>query len=210
MSNSSMSSTDVNIMTLTGNGVVTTTPDIAILRLGVQTTGEHLTDIQNENASISQAILQALEQLDITDIKTYQYTIDKRYEYVDGKQIDKGYSVRNIFEIRTNNLDQVGNIIDTAVYYGANVVDFIDFEVSDIDSYYFSALDLAIENAYQKANMVAASLGLTTTPVPIRINESSTVPMPYLNLVSRESAVSTPIEPGSKQIKASVIVKFLY
>lgn len=206
----SMNSTAVNIMTLTGNGEVTTVPDVAILRLGVQTTGEQLTDIQNENARISQAILNALEQLNITDIKTYQYTIDKRYEYVDGKQIDKGYTVRNIFEIRTNNLDQVGNVIDTAVQYGANVVDFIEFEVSNINSYYFKALDLAIENATQKADMVAESLGLTITPVPIRINESSTVPMPYLNLVSRESAVSTPIEPGSKQVNASVVMKFLF
>lgn len=206
----SMNSTAVNIMTLTGNGEVTTVPDVAILRLGVQTTGEQLTDIQNENARISQAILNALEQLNITDIKTFQYTIDKRYEYVDGKQIDKGYTVRNIFEIRTNNLDQVGNVIDTAVQYGANVVDFIEFEVSNINSYYFKALDLAIENATQKADMVAVSLGLTTTPVPIRINESSTVPMPYLNLVSRESAVSTPIEPGSKQVNASVVMKFLF
>lgn len=206
----SMNSTAVNIMTLTGNGEVTTVPDVAILRLGVQTTGEQLTDIQNENARISQAILNALEQLNITDIKTFQYTIDKRYEYVDGKQIDKGYTVRNIFEIRTNNLDQVGNVIDTAVQYGANVVDFIEFEVSNINSYYFKALDLAIENATQKADMVAESLGLTITPVPIRINESSTVPMPYLNLVSRESAVSTPIEPGSKQVNASVVMKFLF
>jgi uncharacterized protein YggE len=210
MLNPSMYSTAVNIMTLTGNGEVKTIPDVAILRLGVQTTGEQLTDIQSENARISQTILKALEQLNITDIKTYQYTIDKRYEYEDGKQIDKGYAVRNIFEIRTSNLDQVGNVIDTAVHYGANVVDLIEFEVSDINTYYFQALDLAIENAYQKAMMIAGSLGITNAPVPIRINESSTVPMPYLNLVSRESAVSTPIEAGSKQIKASVVMKFLY
>ena len=210
MLNPSMISTAVNIMTLTGHGEVTTVPDLAILRLGVQTTGEHLTDIQYENARVSQAVLKALEQLNITDIKTYQYTIDKLYEYVDGKQIDKGYSIRNIFEIRTSNLDQVGQLIDTAVYYGANIVDFIEFEVSDSNTYYFQALDLAIENAFQKAYMIAKSYGLTDSPVAIRINETSTVPMPYVNVVSRENAIATPIEPGSKQIKASVIIKFLY
>lgn len=205
-----MNSTAVNIMTLAGNGEVTATPDLAILRLGVQTTGENLTDIQNENARVSQAVLQALEQLNITDIKTYQYSIDKLYEYENGKQIDKGYSVRNIFEIRTSNLEQVGNVIDTAVYYGANVVDLIEFVVSDSNYYYFQALDLAIKDAYQKAIMIATSLGVTNTPVPIRINESSAAPMPSLDLVRRESAIATPIEPGSKQIKASVVMKFLY
>lgn len=210
MLNYSMNSTTVNIMTLTGNGQVTAVPDIAILRLGVQTTGQNLADIQNENARASQAVLQSLEQLNIADIKTFQYSIDKLYDYEDNKRIDKGYSVRNIFEIRTTNMDQVGNLIDTAVYYGANVVDLIDFEVSDSNAYYMQALDLAIDNAYQKATNIAQNFGLTINPVPIRINENTTSPIPFQNLLARESAVSTPIEPGSKQIEASVTVQFLY
>ena len=98
-----------NIMTLTGKGQVTAAPDLAILRLGVQTTGENLTDIQSENARISQTVLQSLQQLGITDIKTYLYDFNKFYEYEDSRQIDKGYSVRNILEIRTNNLNIVNS-----------------------------------------------------------------------------------------------------
>lgn len=206
----SMNSTAVNIMTLTGHGQVITVPNLAILRFGVQTTGENLAHIQNENAMISQAILESLQQFDITDIKTYQYTIDKVYDYENGKQIEKGYSVRNIFEVRTKDLNQVGAIIDTAVNYGANVVDFINFDISDSNTYYLQALDLAIENAYQKADRITMSLGITTTPIPIRIDEISPSSMPVFKLAARESAVTTPIEPGSIQIEASVIIKFLY
>ncbi len=103
------------IMTLTGQGHVFAVPDTAVIRLGVQTTGDNLALIQSENARKIQGVIQVLKQLGVTDIKTFQYTIDKNYEYENGKQIDKGYTVRNILEIRTNNLQSVGNIIDSAV-----------------------------------------------------------------------------------------------
>lgn len=199
-----------NIMTLTGKGQVTAAPDLAILRLGVQTTGENLTDIQSENARISQTVLQSLQQLGITDIKTYQYDFNKIYEYEDSRQIDKGYSVRNILEIRTNNLDLVGSAIDTAVYYGANIVDLIEFDVSDNQGYYLQALNLAVENAFQKANTIAINLGLSSIPVPIRIIELGTLPVPTRLLGSREGVAPTPIEPGSKQIEANVNIDFIY
>lgn len=202
--------TEHNTMTLSGKGQVTTVPDLAILRLGVQTTGENLVDIQNENARISQAVLQSLQQLGINDIKTYEYDINKVYEYEDGKQIDKGYSVRNILEIRTNNLGQVGYVIDTAVYYGANIVDLIEFDTLDKEAYYLQALNLAIENAIRKADSIAKGLGLINTPSPLRIIEISTLPAATRFLGSGEGTLTTPIEPGSKQIEANVSIEFVY
>jgi uncharacterized protein YggE len=59
-----------NIMTLTGKGQVTAIPDLAILRFGVESIGENLTEIQNENARISHTILQSLQHMNINDIKT--------------------------------------------------------------------------------------------------------------------------------------------
>lgn len=211
MQNSHMRHTmEQNIMTLAGKGQVTAAPDLAILRLGVQTSGENLVDIQNENANISQAVLQSLQEMGITDINTYSYEINKIYEFEDSKRIDKGYSVRNILEIKTKNLDQIGSAIDTAVYYGANIVDLIEFDVSDKDAYYLQALDLAIANAINKANTIAGSLGLMALPVPTRITEVGTMPVPTRLLGSREGASATPIEPGSKQIEANVNIEFTY
>jgi len=200
-----------NIMTLTGNGRVTAIPDIAILRLGVQTTGEDLTLAQSENARISQTVLQALNQMGITDIKTFQYSIDKLYDYENGNRIDQGYSVRNILEIRMSNMNQVGAVIDTAVSNGANVVDFIDFEVSDTTDYYLEALNFALMDAYQKAKSISINLGLMMEPIPVKIDENSTSPIPYSRTyAAREGAFTTPIEPGNKQIEASVTVEFIY
>ena len=199
-----------NTMTLSGKGQVTAVPDLAMLRLGVLTSGENLVDVQNENAKISQAVLQSLQQLGITDIKTYEYEINKLYEYEDSKRIDKGYSVRNILEIKTDHLGQVGNVIDTAVYYGANIVDLIEFDVLEKEGYYLDALDLAVENAIKKADTVARSIGLTNAPVPTQIIEIGTIPVTTRLLGSREGASATPIEPGSKQVEANVNIVFTF
>lgn len=200
-----------NTMTLLGEGKITAEPDIATIRLGVQTTGENLTITQSENAQLSQSILQALYDFGISDIKTHQYTIEKQYVYENGTRIDKGYMVRNIIEFKMDNMNQIGMVIDTAVYHGANVVEAISFEVSDSNLYYQQALNLAVANAIQKARSISKNFGLVKDPLPIRIVENSSSPIPYSQFNTlREGRTTTPIEPGNIQIDASVTVDFFY
>ena len=180
-------------MTLTGHGEISVSPDIVIIRLGVETTGENLSRIQADNARISQAVIQALQRMGITDIKTSQYSIDK------------GYSVRNILELRTNNLEAAGNIIDAAVDAGANIVDLITFDVSNREYYYQQALNMAIMNAIQKAKSITMNLGISSAPVPVNIVENTSMPFP----VQREFA-ATPIMSGVINIIANVTVDFVY
>lgn len=195
-------------MTLTGRGHVTATPDLAVIRLGVETTGYNLTQIQAENAQISQRIIQAVSQYKITDIKTVQYLIDKKYEYQDGNQIDKGYSVRHILEIKTSNIDEAGIIIDTAVNAGANIVESVSFELSEPEIYYQQALNLAIDNAMEKAQAISANIHIRLNPIPIRIIEDSAAPVPMLGFQRTDTA--TPIIPGELRIEAVVTADFSY
>ena len=200
-----------NKMIVTGRGQVTVIPDLAIVRLGVQTTEYDLSTAQSDNARISQNVLTALRQLGITDIKTYQYQIEKLYDYENGNRIDRGYSVRNILEIRMENMNLVGTAIDIAVNSGANVVEFINFEVADPDIYYQQALNLAVKNAYQKAKSISESLRVMINPIPILITENSAPPIPFSSMyMAREGAFTTPIEPGNKQIEANVTAEFIY
>jgi uncharacterized protein YggE len=196
-------------MTLTGRGEISAIPDIAVIRLGVLTQGEDLIKAQTENADLSRAVIESLKQLGITNIKTFQYTIDKIYEYVNGTRIDKGYSVRNILEINIQNIGQTGLVIDTAVDNGANVVDLVSFEVSKRDMYYQEALNLAIGNAIEKANSISHHLGIPVNLIPIRIVENSAPPVPLLRNVA-ERAFATPIESGEQLIEAFVTAVFHY
>ncbi len=193
-------------MVLTGHGQISVAPDTAIIRLGVQTTGENLTQIQADNARKSQSIIQVLQRMGVSDIKTSQYSIDKVFDFVDGRQIDRGFSVRNILEIRTNNLDAVGNIIDGAVNTGANVVDLISFDITNREYYYQQALNMAIMNAIQKSKSIAMNLGISSAPVPVNIVENTAMTFP----IQREFASTTPIMPGTINVEASVTVDFVY
>jgi len=197
-----------NTMTLTGQGHVTATPDLAVIHLGIQTTGYDLSHIQSENAEISQRVIQYLRKDWTAEIKTIQYSIDKIYEFEDGKQIDKGYSVRHMLEIRTNNINQVGNIIDAAVNVGSNVVESISFELFEPDIYYQQALNMAVDNAIQKAKSISANLQKVLNPIPIRITEGSVAPAPMQQF--RQEVVATPIVPGELKIQAFVTADFIY
>ena len=193
-------------MILTGLGEINVVPNIAVIHLGVETRGENLVNIHAENAQITQSIIQALQRMGVSDIKTYQYSINKIYDYEDGRQIDRGYSVRNILEIRTTNLDKVGNIIDTAVNLGANVVELISFDISNREYYYQQALNMAVMNAIQKAKSIAMNLGLSAEPIPMKITENCTPPIqPFFR---QELAATTPIMPGNIRIEANVTVEF--
>lgn len=195
-------------MTLTGQGRVTSDPDVAVIRLGVQSSGIDLAVIQSQNAQISREVLDALQRMGITDIKTLQYTIDKNYEYENGTQIDRGFTVRNILEIRTGDMELIGEVIDTAVNAGANIVDLISFEVANPDLYYQQALNLAVMNAIEKARSISRNLGIQVDPIPRSIVENSSMispPQPF----QRELA-STPIVPGNVEIEAVVTAEFQY
>ncbi|NLP33774.1 MAG: SIMPL domain-containing protein [Clostridiales bacterium] len=200
-----------NRMILNGNGQVTAIPDLAVLRIGVQTSGDNLANAQQENARLSQSFLEAIQQLGVTDIRTFQYTIDRIYDFENGTRIDRGYSVRNIFEIRMHDLDMVGTVIDTAVSNGANVVEFINFEVSNLDMFYQQALNMAVRNAIQKAKSISLSLGTNINPIPVKITENSLTPIPFSDVLSsRGEMFTTPVEPGDRQINASVTAEFIY
>lgn len=195
-------------MTLTGQGHVTSIPDIAVIRLGIQLTGSDLTAVQSQNAQLSQAILDALRRMGITDIKTFQYTIDKYYENVNGANVDRGYTVRNIFEIRTEDTSMVGPIIDAAVGAGANAVDLISFEVSNPERYYRQALNLAVMDAIEKAKTISANLGIHVETIPVDITENSSMPR-SAQTFQRELA-ATPVVPGNITIEANITAKFAY
>lgn len=195
-------------MTLTGQGQVTLDPDVAVIRLGVQTTGNDLAEIQSQNAQISQSVLDALQRMGIRDIKTFQYTIDKNYDYVNGTQIDRGYTLRNILEIKTGDMEFIGDIIDTAVNAGANIVDLISFEVANPEIYYQQALNLAVMNAIEKARSISRNLGIQVDLIPRSILENISIirpPQPF----QRELA-ATPIVPGKVEIEAIVTAEFVY
>ncbi|SEQ91590.1 hypothetical protein SAMN05216232_3694 [Virgibacillus subterraneus] len=199
------------VMTVNGVSNLSVEPNIVEVQLDVVTEGMSLSQVQQENANIMNQVIQALLQLGIAreNIQTTAYTINPKYDYVDGTQVFRGYEVTNAITVKIKDIDQAGNVIDVAVQNGINRVSNIQFTVENKDVYYKQALSSALKDAYAKAQTLANTMQIGIAPYPIKITEKiSEAPITYKAYATMEA--STPIEPGQIVIGATVEAQFHY
>lgn len=201
-------------MTVTGNGEIIAQPDYVQIQIEVRTEGKDVSLAQQENARIMNRVIESLVALNIPReaIQTAAYTISPNYDYIEGKQVFRGYEVQNAITVKITDISQAGTVIDTAIQNGANHVSAIQFKIENSAAYYQKALNLALINAVAKAKSMAETMNIPLQPIPIEIIEEShdVTPVPYkaVQLSSREFI--TPIEQGTIPINASVRVKFRF
>lgn len=201
-------------MTVSGNGEITVQPDYAQIQIEVRTEGDNVSSAQHENAIIMNRVIESLLNLNIRrdEMQTSAYNIFPTYDYIDGKQVLRGYEVQNAITVKIVNINQVGTVIDTATRNGANHVSGIQFKIEHVDTYYRQALQYALIDALGKAKSMAETMHATLEPLPIEIIEetNTATPIPYKMLQLSNQQAVTPIEPGLITVTATVKVKFQY
>lgn len=203
-------------ITVYGNSRLTVKPNVAEIQLGVEVRNNEVNAAQQENSQRIQQVIQSLVRLGIPQdhIQTTDYQIYPQYDYVDGEQQFRGYQVTHMLMVKSENINQVGLLIDTAVQNGANRILTIRFTVKNLDTYYQQALKLALENASLKAQTIAKAMNVPLDPIPVEILEQTTTPppMPFHALAetSLVAGVTTPIEPGQIEVEAKLETKFKY
>ncbi len=201
------------VIKVTGSGQVAAKPDMVQFQIEVVTTGQDVSEAQEQNAVTMNQVIQSIVELTIPreSIQTAAYTISPRYDYIEGRQVFRGYEVSNAITVKLTDLTQVGTVIDTAVQNGATHISSIQFTISNEDIYYQQALKVALQNAKLKAKTIAEKMKLSLYPQPIEIVEiSNSRPAPYQAAYNMNEASSTPIEPGQLTISATVNVKFRF
>jgi uncharacterized protein YggE len=200
-------------MTVHGKGSVRAVPDKASIILGVVTEGSKLKSIQQENARTMNQILGSLKRLGIDDkdIGTQSYDIDLIYDYINNKQVFKGYRVRNTIKVSLDDVQKAGEVIDAAVSSGANLAENIEFTVSDQDALYRRALSLAVLDAAENAAAIEKTLDIVLDRIPVNITEevSSLIPIGVKASVKAYGS-ATPVKPGLIDITANVRAVFDY
>lgn len=201
-------------ITTIGNGEVRVEPNYAELRIEVVTQSRDINEAQRENANIMNRVIHALLQLNIAqeDIQTASFNIFPQYDYVEGRQVFRGYEVTNAISVKVRNVQEVGRVIDMAVQSGANRISSIEFKLENENMYYHQSLQMALLDAISKARTIAETLKLPYVPKPIEIVESSTEepPVLYRAVAMTQESAQTPIEIGLISIKAKVTVNFQY
>lgn len=198
-----------------GEGIATAVPDETIVTLGVSGESDSLGELQADQAGKIEAIINALLALGIPrdNISTAQYTIEPQYDYIDGKQVFRGYRAVHLLRITIEGAQDAGRIIDAAVAQGANMVSDVRFQSSQADEARRKALTLAVRDAEAKALAIAATLGVSLSAIPCKVMEqpgNRFEPVMFKAAALPAGDGNTAIEPGTLTFKASVRVWYVY
>lgn len=199
-------------MKVTGVGKVKAVPDTALINLGVITENVSLERARRDNAARTAAVVKLLDTMGITSkqISTASYVIEPIYDFIDGRQVFKGYRVTNILTVTVTNIAAIGEVIDKSTSAGANRVDNVSFTLFNPSEFYNKALKLALDDALQKGSEIGKAIGVDVHEVPYRIIEQTAAAVPYDAQMAKLSAPVTPILPGQLDITASVVVILAY
>jgi len=199
-------------MKVEGKWSVNARPDIAVVILSVITENKQLSIAQKENSENTAAVIKSLRENGIppVDIQTQAYNITPQYDYVEGKQVFRGYRVEHSLKVTIRDMARIGKIIDDAVENGANQVSSIVFSVSNPAAYYQLALNAAVDDAARKAHTLANKLNIAVSKAPVQIIEmgyeaGTPVPMTY-----QTTGAVTPIQTGQIEISARIEAVFAY
>lgn len=196
-----------------GEGRVKSRPDMAEVILGVTTEDMQLQVAQQDNAQRINSVINTLTQMGIPgqNIQTRSYIIDPQYDFIEGKQVFRGYRVVHNLEVKIENTEVVGRVIDEAVKSGANTVSSINFSFSDASLLYGKALEIAVSDAIEKSRILGRKLNVFVSRVPVQIIEESLMQNgPITPFMSQVAGVSTVIQPGEIEVTARVEAIFTY
>jgi len=191
-----------------GDAVVTAKPDRAQVDVGVVTQAGSSQSAASQNAQKLETVLNHLKSLlgARADIKTISYSLSPNYRYPTGggEPTITGYTATNVVRVTLDDLTQVGKVIDAATSSGANRIQSLHFALKDPESVEAQALTQAAAKARKKADDLATSLNLRIVRV-LSVSEGGPVVVPVSDVAyARAETASTPIEPGTIEVHATV------
>ena len=154
-------------VTVIGQGKVTYKPDLAIVTLGVQIDKVAKPDdaLNQLNAKVN-SIIKALKAASISDdnIQTQNYTLYTQYDYNNNVSTVAGYSANEQLVIKVTGYDtdqsKLSEVIAVASKAGANQVNNLTFDASNLNDLEQQARLKAIEDARNKSEALAAAAGV--------------------------------------------------
>lgn len=205
------SNNPLQVVRATGEAIAYTQPDQVQLDIGVMTESESAEQAAKDNAAKVESVLATLrrELGSSASIRTINYSLYPDYREPmreGGGRPAQYYRANNIIRVETGQLDKVGRIADLAIGAGANMIQSVNFMLRDQGDARARALREAAEAARAKVEVMAGALGLRVIRV-LTVEEGGSVTPLYMERMQMEAArSSTPIEPGSVEVRALVTV----
>jgi uncharacterized protein YggE len=147
-----------NVLSVTGVGQVSKAPDIAYVTVGVHTLNADVANAVSSNASLVDRVMSALANAGVArdDMQTSNFSVYSQDQYDDlGQRVGTAYSVDNNINVTVRDLNNMGDLLDTAVNAGANSIWGIQFDLADRSTAEKEARDMALEDAETQAQDLA-------------------------------------------------------
>ena len=174
-SNSNLPTAENDGILVAGSATIQSSPDLATLRVGVQSFDKNVEKAVNDNNTKIESIILNLGNKGLTekDMETDQFNISPQREYRNNNPpIVVGYNVSNILTVKIRNLESLGEIMQVAVGSGANTINGLSFSIEDPNPLRQKARGLAMEDALSRAEILADASGVEVGK-PISIQELS-------------------------------------
>jgi len=218
--------TTENTISVTGMGELYARPDLALTTFSVVTEKPTVQEAMAANAESMNAIIDAVqgEGVEQKDIKTTSFNIYPRYEYQNeagirvmpphptGKRVLVAYEITQSVQVKMRYLDNVGTIIQAATNAGANQVGSLQFTIEDEESLKVQARKAAIDEAKEKAQVLASQLNVKLGRI-VNFNEGGSYPVYFesaraMDMGMGGAAPAPQIEPGENRIVVNVTIVY--
>jgi len=201
-------------LNVSATGRADAAPDRATVSAGVVTQGKTARTAMQNNATLMTAVFDELEAAGIkkSNITTSQLSLQPQYDYRDrNKPTIKGYEARNTVTVKSDDLDQVGPMLDALVNAGVNKINNVQFSIKDPKNALDKARADAIREARKKAEDMADAAGVKLGPL-LSMSEGgggfNPQPRSFALAARAESADFTPINAGDQTLSVTVNLSY--
>ena len=211
---SSRDASSPSTISVWGNGQVVTTPDRAVVTIGVETSASEASAALSQNSEQILATIAALQKAGVSerDIQTQAVQLYTSYGSAYPSPTGappptstqpNGYTALNSVQVSVRDVAKLGALLDAAVATGSNRINGLRFEVSDATAALQQARQLAWQDAQNKAQQLAKLGGLQLGQV-IEIQETNSLPVDVTVQTTASSPV--PIVPGAQNVQINLNV----
>lgn len=215
-----------NTISVTGRGEAITLPDISTFSFTVSKDAKTVTEAQDSVTTMTDNILRELKDLGIEekDIKTTDYSIYPRYSYVQSactsgacspsRQVADGYTVNHTITVKVRKTADAGKALSAVGGKGATNVSGLTFTMDDPNKAMNDARAAAIDDAKDKAEVLAKHLGVHLVRVVGYFDNGSNPPPIYAEgmmggAVAKSMDAGAPTLPtGENKTTAEVTVNY--
>jgi uncharacterized protein YggE len=208
--------TNDDTLSVIGYGQASAAPDLALVSLGVMVTEPDVSFAVDQANILTEAVRLAMlgEGIADADIQTSNFNIWSEERYLPmapglgavEPERQTVYRVENLMKLTVRDVEEVGEVIQSALDSGANQVRGVSFSINDATPLELVARDEAVLDAQVRADELASALGLELgRPISVSEGALGAAPIPVL---LEKGGGGPPISGGEIYVSVQVNVEY--